>query len=127
MRRRPLSVLLTPLLLGALVACSDEGDDSAERSGADDTTTTIDQVDDEVGIELLEPGAEPRRVLLLDPPAGCEQEVTLTQELSQTIEIDGQEQNTKSGTAYDQTHRCIEVTPDSIEVATDFGAAEIIF
>lgn len=113
-------LLLALLLLVPLLACGgDDADPLAEDGGADESEVAE-------GLTVLDPGAEPRRALRLDPPGDCLQRVTMRQELTQTVSAEGTEQSSNQGTAYDVTHRCTEVTEERITVSTTFDAVRLL-
>jgi hypothetical protein len=128
-RRLTSALLLAPLLLVS-VACSDADQDPLAGSTEDTEPAGEPATDREpsADVRLLDPGAEPRRVLRLDPPEDCEQRATLTQEQEQSITIGGEEQSSsRAGNAFDLLYRCTEVTDDSIEVRSEYLDARVLY
>ena len=134
--RRWLAVLLT---LPLLVACSD-GKEVVEGP----TTTAEDDAGDDNGpgatVELLDPGAEPRQVLRLHPPADCEQPVTQRQTISQRAvsgSVDGKALTDAEiasisagangqSTEMDLTFRCEEVDANRIAVVNHYDDLRVL-
>jgi hypothetical protein len=131
--RRPLALLALVPVLALVVACG--SDDDAAGTHRSTTTTASDTgsdsgplVDAKANIELTDPGAAPRRQILIDPPDGCEQRLTMTQEqdLTQSIEgTAGGDQTTSSGLQLDTLYKCTKVTKDRIDADLTYTDARV--
>lgn len=139
--RRTAGVLVGLLLL---TACG--GDDEGSADGdpasasaaegatttAEETTTTAEQAAEvplPAGapvVELVDPGAEPRRALRFDPVVGEEQRITLRQEQTQVIEAGGVEQSTSSITELDVAYVVEDVGDGVIRTRAVYEDARIV-
>ncbi len=127
--------LLALVPLVALVAACGSDDDAADGRKATTTTAPGGSGTDggtgagaSSGIELLDPGAEPRRQVLIEPPADCEQRLTMTQEQELTQSVEGQEggeQSTSTGMELDTVYRCTEVTAERIDADLTYVDARL--
>ena len=104
---------------------SADDDRDVDDRGADDDGGAADQDRPELRVELLDAGAEPRRVLRLDPTDGCEQPVTLRNAVDQRVAVGEQEQAGTTAFEYDITYRCESVEADRIEVSVHYDDARI--
>jgi hypothetical protein len=129
MRRR----LALALALLALVAAACGGSDDDDGAGEGDDAAAEEATDagadipdpEGVTVELLDPGAEPRQVLRLDPDEGCESRARQRQGQSIDIEIDGQSQSVDQDIEIDIVYRCQEITEDEISLEIEYEDARI--
>lgn len=120
MRRLPALLLTAALLTGAVTACSDDGDGRDEA--AEDTTTTT-RLEDLAppAVELVDPGAEPRRRLRLEPAEDCASSTTMEQTVEQELDGgQGEPTTSRMHLQLDLTSLCTAVSPDEIEYVTTY-------
>jgi hypothetical protein len=107
------------------IACGDSADDGVERGESapsedetgSTTTTATNEVPREIGVEVLDLGAEPHQELRLHFEEGASHDVTLHHTQEQRISSDGQEQTATSGTEIDVSY-LVESIDDGVATIT---------
>ena len=130
-----------PLVVLLLLASCGGGDDDGQASSstAEEATTTTEAPEGDLEgapevvlpadapvVEVIDPGAEPRRELRFEPSVGDKQQLTMRQEQTQTVEVGGVVQSFSTITEMDIAYFIEDVAGGVIETRVVYEDTRIV-